>query len=134
MRGSSVKDSDTLCYQTDEEQVAAGVDVQRFFEGAPALLEVSMKPATSQVLSEVAAERAYQETRWGTTNDDANTPHQWMGYISAYGSRDLAVGANVPVDAVKFRTDMIKVAAIAVAAVEALDRKPGAFVALKAVA
>lgn len=127
-----MKESNTLCFQTDEEQVAAGVDMQQFFEGAPALLEVLMNQATSQVLNEVAAEREYQNKRWGTSFDDTNTPSQWMGYVSAYGARNL-VGASA-VDLEKFRVDMIKVAALAVAAVEAIDRKTAPAVVLKAVA
>lgn len=77
------------------------------------------------VYDEIQAERAYQNQKWGTAFDDQNTPHQWMGYVAAYGARNLA-GNPSAVDVAKFRVDMLKVASIAIAAVEALDRKTAA--------
>lgn len=79
---------------------------------------------TDAVLAEVKAERAYQDQKWGTTTDDINTPHHWAGYVSQYATRHLIGDPRNPVDLVAFRADMVKVAALAVAAVEALDRKP----------
>lgn len=74
------------------------------------------------VLDLVMDERQYQINKWGNEFDDKNTPYNWMGYITHYASRNLAGDPN-GVDLAKFRTDMIKVAAMAVAAVEAIDRK-----------
>lgn len=79
---------------------------------------------TQTVLQEVAAERDYQNNKWGTSFDDKNTAYNWFGYIAAYGSRNLT---GTPEDKFNeaFRTDMLKVAALAVAAVEAFDRTKG---------
>jgi hypothetical protein len=76
---------------------------------------------STKQLAEVQAERDYQTGKWGTSFDDQNTPHQWMAYISSYGSRHLA-GNPALVDRAAFREDMKKVAALAVAAMEAFDR------------
>lgn len=73
---------------------------------------------------QVQSERARQVRLWGTAQDDANTPFQWGTYISQYATRSL-VGAPGLVNVAKFREDMVKVAALAQAAVEAIDRKAG---------
>jgi hypothetical protein len=75
----------------------------------------------ASVHDEIKSEREYQLTKFGTDFDDKNTPHQWFGYIAAYGARHLA--GMGPVDLAAFRVDMVKVATLAAAAVEAIDRK-----------
>jgi hypothetical protein len=78
------------------------------------------------ILKEIAAEREYQEGKWGNTADDIlNLPNDYVSYISAYSTRWFP-GGYLPyspetVDA--FRKSMIKTAALAVAAVESLDRQ-----------
>jgi hypothetical protein len=71
---------------------------------------------------EIQAERAHQEQKWGTAFDDRNTPYNWAAYIGQYATRNL-IGDPTQVSADKFRADMVKVAALAVAAIEAHDRK-----------
>lgn len=83
-----------------------------------------MSNNTSKVLEEVAKERAYQDSKWGEPFDDKNSPYNWMGYISHYGGRNLC-GNPDDVLQKRFRIDMIKVAALAVAAVESIDRQCG---------
>lgn len=77
---------------------------------------------TQEVLNEVGREREYQNVKWGTTNDDLNTPYHWSAYIGAYATRNLIGAPTQQRDTEAFRNDMIKVAALAVAAVEAIDR------------
>lgn len=74
------------------------------------------------ILNEVAVERAYQNQRWGTAIDDVNTPFHWNAYINQYASRNLIGNPNSFTDLEAFRVDMLKVAALAVAAIEAIDR------------
>lgn len=74
-----------------------------------------------QIFSEVEAERQYQENKWGNAFDDKNSPYNWSAYIGQYSTRNL-IGDPAKVDPAKFRADMVKVAAIAVAAIEAHDR------------
>lgn len=77
---------------------------------------------TQTILAEVHTEREYQTEKWGTDNDAFNTPFHWNAYINQYASRHLIGTPLDETDPVLFRVDMIKVAALAVAAVEALDR------------
>ena len=76
-------------------------------------------------LAEVRAERAYQNDKWGTTSDDTrNTPFHWVAYLAKYSTGWLRGEWVFTTEATNaFRTAMIKVAAIAVAAVESLDRQ-----------
>jgi hypothetical protein len=71
---------------------------------------------------EIQAERAHQEQKWGNAFDDKNTPFNWAAYIGQYATRNL-IGDPDLVSPAKFRADMVKVAALAVAAIEAHDRK-----------
>ena len=73
------------------------------------------------VYTEIQNEREYQNKRFGTTFDDKNNPYNWAAYIGQYATRNL-IGDPTAVVKADFRTSMVKVAALAVAAVEALDR------------
>lgn len=78
------------------------------------------------IFSAINDEREYQTRKWGNEADDTmNEPNDFVSYINAYSTLWFP-GGFVPyspdtVDA--FRTSMIKTAAIAVAAVESLDRQ-----------
>lgn len=85
-----------------------------------------MSQRTRDILAEVANERHYQEGRWGNTADDTkNKPNDFVAYIAAHSTRWFQGGFDpypaAGVDA--FRDQMIKVAALAVAAVESVDRQ-----------
>lgn len=78
------------------------------------------------LFGEVNYELDYQQTKFGTKEDDTiNTPNHWVSYLAAYSTKWFTGGfapyKNSAVDA--FRTGMIKVAAIAIAAVESIDRQ-----------
>lgn len=71
----------------------------------------------SKVLNEVCHEREYQNQRFGTAFDDKNTLNDWSAYITRYlGNATFATTRE------EQRCQLIKVAALAVAAVEAFDR------------
>jgi len=74
------------------------------------------------VFDEIKAERKIQDKRFGTSFDDSNTPYNWAAFIGNYATRNL-IGDPSSISIEKFRSDMVKVAALAVAAVEATDRK-----------
>lgn len=83
----------------------------------------------NKVLEEIAAEREYQQERWGNEADDKlNTPNDFVSYIGNYSTKWFPGGFTPynpdTVDA--FRKSMIKTAALAVAAVESIDRQRGA--------
>ena len=81
----------------------------------------------AKILTEISDERNYQVGRWGNDFDDTHTPADWWTFVSLYYARALQgwknPGTTVPAG---FRDGLIKVAAIVVAWIEALDRKAAA--------
>jgi hypothetical protein len=77
-----------------------------------------MSAYLQKIIGEIEAERQYQERRWSLEFDDKNDLDNWIRSIVAYCSR--ASSSHAP--PAKQRRDMLKVAAIAVAACEAFDR------------
>lgn len=70
---------------------------------------------TLEVLAEVSKERRYQDRKWGgPIADDGHTPGEWLGFIREYWRAER--GAN-------YRDRLLKIAALAVAAIEAFDRE-----------
>lgn len=82
--------------------------------------------ARGAIFKAIEDERAYQQERWGNTTDDTlNTPWMWVSYICAYATKWMG-GDFLPLPRSRtdtFRVMCIKVAAIAVAAVESIDRQ-----------
>ena len=74
-----------------------------------------------EIFNKIDEERTYQENKWGVEFDDQNTINDWVTYINQYASH--AARMNVGVDHVE--ENLIKVAALAVAALEAIDRNGG---------
>lgn len=78
------------------------------------------------IYDEIKEEREYQANKWGTKADkEINTPNDFVSYIGHHSTRWFNGGftpyCTDTVDT--FRKQMIKVAALAVAAVEALDEQ-----------
>lgn len=80
----------------------------------------------SNIYDEIRKEREYQDGKWGHETDDTlNTPWMWASYIGQYATKWMS-GTFAPLGrdvTDNFRTCMIKVAAIAVAAIESIDRQ-----------
>jgi hypothetical protein len=70
------------------------------------------------IYSEIDLERCYQEEKWGNSNDDTLDMAQFAGFINEYATGCTDRTWKTPV-----RKRMVKVAALAVAAIETLDRK-----------
>jgi hypothetical protein len=113
-------------------------DRNNFFWGAVALIAtvlifVVLKPWKARVemdnhecdcngrrriYDEIDGERYTQDKKWGHEFDDKKSPYDWMGYIIKY-----ATGENkLPKTTRQFRKQMIQTAALAIAAIEAIDR------------
>lgn len=78
------------------------------------------------ILNEIDKEREYQEGKWGNNADDTvNTPNDFVSYVAAYSTKWFPGGFMPynPKTTDDFRTSMIKTAALAVAAVESIDRQ-----------
>ena len=84
---------------------------------------------TSSVLEEVLKEREYQIGKFGgyAVDDEKNMPNDWLSYIVAYGGKWFPGGfppySTSTLD--QFRKSMVKVAALAVSAIQWVDRKMG---------
>lgn len=73
---------------------------------------------TADVLHDVWIERKRQDIKWGgATHDDHHTMDEWRELLSGRVDR-------VPLSRADDRRLLIEIAALAVAATEALDRKP----------
>jgi hypothetical protein len=71
--------------------------------------------------SEIIDERTYQDGKWGTAFDDKNTINDWAAYIGIY----LATATTMHAPKAKQREGLLKVASLAVAALQAFDRNGG---------
>jgi len=82
---------------------------------------VTDKPGDIEAaLEEVRIERAYQDRKWGgPQHDDTHNSHDWIAYIVRYAGRAVMWPFNPHV----FRRSMVKVAALAVAAIQWEDRR-----------
>lgn len=79
-----------------------------------------VKQVQDEALNAIRVEREYQNKRWGTEFDDNNTINDWVTYITRYAGQ--AAFAEVGQSQV---TQLVKVAALAVAALEAYARNDG---------
>jgi len=79
----------------------------------------------NNIYDEIKNERNYQITKWGTNADDQiNTPMDFVGYISHHSTRWFNGGFRPysQQTLLKFRSEMVKVASLAVAAIEYTDK------------
>lgn len=78
----------------------------------------SYAPTIPGVLGEVLAERTKQDAQWGgPDHDDDHSPEDFVRFIGAQAVKcEYGRGPNV-------RERLVKIAALAVAAVESLDRQ-----------
>lgn len=77
----------------------------------------------STVYDEIKAERDRQDTLWGHDFDNKNTINDWVAYIAAYASRAAFTDSEVLNEkTAQQRELLVKTAALAVAAIETIDR------------
>lgn len=83
--------------------------------------ETVFTPSTgSEALAAVMAERNRQDAKWGIQN---HAPHIWLVILGEeFGE---ASKATLEMDWNAYRSEMVQVAAVAVAAIEACDRELG---------
>lgn len=71
------------------------------------------------VLSDIAVERLKQDVRWGGSgHDDTHGSHDWLAFILKHSGRAV----TWPFNLATFRRQMVRVAALAIAAIEWSDR------------
>lgn len=79
------------------------------------------------ILKEIEEERKHQDKKWGgPEHDDHHDSYAWVSFIIYYlgqSTNDFVKGKSSFVSKLRnFRYNMIKVAALAVAAIESCDR------------
>jgi hypothetical protein len=77
-----------------------------------------------KVINEIQKERAYQVERWGTETDvEVNSAADFVLYITHYATRWFKNSIPPHGFSPEYREDMVKVATLAMAAVEAYDKR-----------
>lgn len=71
---------------------------------------------------EIHIEQEKQRERWGEANDAKWSPGEWAALISHYATRQVS-GDLHAVDLERFRADLVKVGALALSAISALESK-----------
>jgi hypothetical protein len=93
--------------------------IQTIAEG----VELSDPIHLAAVLSEVTRIRDAQDRQWGgVAHDDHNEPWDWVAYIIKSLGRSIVYPPTTKVALGSFRQELVKVAALAVAAIQSIDR------------
>ena len=77
-------------------------------------------PTQMRIFTEIAAERAQADAKYGgSVHDDTHTNFDWIVYITKH----LGRAVQWPFQPSSFRRQMVRVAGLAVAAIEWVDRR-----------
>jgi hypothetical protein len=88
--------------------------------------DITNEEGKIKAVAAILNERRYQDEKWGgSEHDDTETEENWQRYITEYAN---AQGRSSSYD---FRKRMVKVAALAMAAIESVDRKAGPDIEIK---
>lgn len=71
-----------------------------------------------EIYDEIEKERAYQDGKWGVELDKGHDQYHWVAFITQQAAKALQWGSC---NRAAFRKAMLKVAAVAVAALERLE-------------
>ena len=72
-----------------------------------------------EIFKAIDDEREYQTEKYGVEFDSENSPNDWISYITAYAGRGYSWNRSKDKGA-EFKSAMVKVAALAVAALETI--------------
>lgn len=78
------------------------------------------KTPFEKIFGEIAEERGAQDVLWGNEHDDQHDPEDWVGFIIKHAKKS---DPSFHLDKEIFRKQMVRVAALAVAAIEWVDRR-----------
>lgn len=79
-------------------------------------------PDLEKVIEDVIEERMRQKTTGNADIDSSNTRNDWIAFINAYIGRSAARCFRNKREGQEFRANMVKAAALCVAAIEAHDK------------
>jgi hypothetical protein len=74
-----------------------------------------------EIFDAINSERNYQDSKWGTNFDDKNSINDWGTYINIYLAKATNMGETAEVQ----EENLLKVASLAVAALETFYRNNG---------
>lgn len=78
------------------------------------------------IYTAIEAERERQDEKWGgPEHDDEHTLNEWAKRIHDHAAAAAGIYASYETPDARARREFVEVAALAVAAIEALDRKTG---------
>jgi len=82
--------------------------------------------ARDSIMEAVKAERARAHAMWGDEFDNKNTPNDWCAFVCRYAGEAIKMDReSKQFDVKRFKDNMAKVAGLAVAALEAVERTHG---------
>ena len=100
---------------TPEEMAALRLELDRSWHD-----RLESESHTERVIATVQSERLRQREDWGDRHDDGHSAGDWTRFLVRHlGRAEQAIEDR---DAATYRRQMVRVAALAVAAVEAHDR------------
>lgn len=112
------------CKLRDPQHYDDGCTCGAWDKQPPGPVLVAMSRIQQEVLMDVVEERSRQDEKWGGEgHDDKHSVRDWVTYIMAYLGRIVSRENKWGADSKLARKLFIQVAALAVAAVEALDRR-----------
>ncbi len=81
------------------------------------------KDKQNSIIEEIIKERKKQDEQWGgQEHDDKHVPADWLVYIMKFMGR-MGQATQHPFEKKVYRDCMIKTAALALAAIESIDRQ-----------
>lgn len=110
---------------TENERRAIGECLAWLLSQTPDLLAavVALRAELATVLgTEIADERARQDAQWGSAHDDMHVTSDWVEFICKHANRAVTTTSG-HVSPEHFEKQMIRVAALAVAAVQSMRRQ-----------
>lgn len=75
------------------------------------------------IINQICEEREAQDILWGKEHDDQNSQSEWIALMTRH--LGLAVNDGGQTSCSRYRKQLIRVAALAIAAIESLDRREG---------
>ncbi len=75
---------------------------------------------TDKTLQAINKERMRQDEKWGEQN---HNPFVWLAILGEEYGESCKAALEFPVDYSNYRKELIEVAAVAIAAIESLDRQ-----------
>ena len=111
----------------EARQVLDAVDQKKILRDRLSIVEegttLSDPLTLASVLSEVTRVRDAQDRQWGgPAHDDNNAGWDWLIYITRHMGRAVTYGPRSTHKIEVLRTELVKIAAIAVAGIQSLDR------------